>query len=146
LAAGSFRIDVQVIGCLPWFDSAILVGGIPVSDPDGRPAGSKAIDNAGLPPPLKGSVQSAQSTSHLTTNLDYVATYKDLLRGQILSFTSGALAGTSYIVNGYSENGSNLALALASAVAENPTVGDTFILSNVATAHVLYEYLVEGGS
>ena len=90
---------------------------------------------------LYGNVVSGISGTQFTCNLPYPATSLTNLQGQILTFTGGALTGQSFVLAGAGHSGSNITLNVLYGWGTNPSAGDPFTLSNVATANSMTEGL-----
>ena len=122
---------MQTSTTLPWTEPCFYVG----------PVGSIALQNAGLALQLYGNVVSGISGTQFTCNLPYPATSLTNLQGQILTFTSGVLAGQGFVLAGAGHGGSNVTLNVLYGWGTNPSAGDAFTLSNVATANSMTEGL-----
>ena len=127
LSGGPHDIDCQTTSTLPFSEPCFYVG----------PIGTIALTNAGLNLQIAGNVAGGISGTQITTNIAFAGVNTTTLQGQILTFTSGALTGTSYIIYGFSNSSGSLRLSLETGWLTNPSVGDAFTINNVATANAL---------
>lgn len=138
-AGGTFRLECQLgAGYTPWCETNVQVGPVQVVDPTGSPAGTKANSNAGLPPLQSGTVTAVNAgLTTITTSWTYSSTgplATGSLPGQAITFTSGALANMSFVIESVSSAaGGKLALTFASALPASPN-GASMTLSNLCTA------------
>jgi hypothetical protein len=127
LSGGPHDIDCQTTSTLPFSEPCFYVG----------PIGTIALTNAGLNLQIAGNVAGSISGTQFTSNLVFANVNTSILTGQILTFTSGVNANNSYIIAGSQNSSGSLRLTMETGWISNPSAGDAFVLSNVATANAM---------
>jgi hypothetical protein len=127
LSGGPHDIDCQTTSTLPFSEPCFYVG----------PIGTIALTNAGLNLQIAGNVAGSISGTQFTSNLVFANVNTSILTGQILTFTSGVNANKSYIIAGSQNSSGSLRLTMETGWISNPSAGDAFALSNVATANAM---------
>ena len=135
---GQFVIDASLTGAVPLSYQVNLTAD---TIGNGQAPGTAALENMGFTLPMQGSVRTVYSdNTQFVTNILFAslsAGFLNNMEGQLVTFTSGPLAGSSFIINGGgSASGGYLMISVL-----NPfsglTAGTSFIISNLVTGNAL---------